>query len=223
MNVMQIKNKTRKPLQRSFLELILKKRYLIPVLLCIGALLVQARLMDPGGNRADQATILAYINRFNPQKTSQAQRRQLATIIIEESGRLHIPTEQQIDGRPINRAFLLAAYIRVESAFYPGALSTSDARGYMQLKMNTASWIAGKNGRNTRPELFKPRQNIVLGVDYINYLNTMFLDTRLSALAYNAGPASVQRGYFHEDYWEKILHTYRLLQSKHYDQAGIKL
>jgi len=86
---------------------------------------------------------------------------------------------------------ILAAITRQESAYDPMAVSSSDARGLMQLLPSTAKYIADKRDIRYRgtASLFQPEVNIRLGTAYYRYLMDQFDDNRiLSTAGYNAGP-----------------------------------
>lgn len=89
---------------------------------------------------------------------------------------------------------LILSVIKVESNFRPYVISNRGAIGLMQLKPDTAAWIAPKCGIQWEGEamLYKPEKNIRLGVCYLSYLRRKFrgdLEKMLSA--YNQGPAKV--------------------------------
>lgn len=84
---------------------------------------------------------------------------------------------------------LVAALIYVESDFNPRAVSKKGARGLMQIMPETASWIAEKRGEGFHSEqLYHPRENLMMGIWYLNWLYQEFSgDTALVLAAYNAG------------------------------------
>lgn len=91
---------------------------------------------------------------------------------------------------------LVLAVIREESHYLPTAVSSSDARGLMQLLPSTAKWIArSKLGLPYREEdLFEPETNIRLGAWYLGYLLGLFEgDLCKVVAAYNGGQGNVQR------------------------------
>jgi len=58
----------------------------------------------------------------------------------------------------------------------------------MQLTYPTAKEVASKlNLEITIEDLYKPEINIKLGINYINYLFTIFNDKQLVLISYNAG------------------------------------
>lgn len=91
---------------------------------------------------------------------------------------------------------LVLAVMREESHFSPTAVSTSGARGLMQLMPSTARWIAeAKLGENLREEeLLRPETNIKLGTWYLSHLLEQFDgDVAMAVAAYNGGPGNVGR------------------------------
>lgn len=91
---------------------------------------------------------------------------------------------------------LVLAVIRQESNFLPTALSSSDARGLMQLLPSTAKWIAESkvNERFSEDRLNDPDFNIRLGAWYLGYLIRLFdSDVPKAVAAYNGGQGNVQR------------------------------
>lgn len=81
---------------------------------------------------------------------------------------------------------LIRAIIHAESAFNPRAMSFKGAQGLMQLMPGTANDMGVLDA-------FDPVQNIRGGARYLGLLMKNFNgDVRLTAAAYNAGPAAVQ-------------------------------
>lgn len=91
--------------------------------------------------------------------------------------------------------FVLAV-IKTESRFNPLALGRFGEIGLMQIKPDTAEWIARKynitwNGRKT---LENPSANIKIGLAYMNYLRSKFNNKAMKYVsAYNMGPTNVRR------------------------------
>lgn len=98
-------------------------------------------------------------------------------------------------GYAIDKA-LVKAIIRQESAFNPYVVSRAGARGLMQLMPNTAQYIRKKQNRPvySRTALLNPKINMMLGQDYLVYLNEQ-MDSNLVHMiaAYNAGPGNVKK------------------------------
>lgn len=91
--------------------------------------------------------------------------------------------------------YLLAALIRVESRFRPGATSRQDARGLMQVMPETGAWVAVQLGmQNFEPDdLYRPEVNIRIGAWYLAEVRRWFGGNTAAALAaYNAGEHNVR-------------------------------
>ena len=206
--------------------LILKKRVIIPVLALLAVGMIRVDFSGSQSPLVQRERIAEYIETFDPSHTPRAHREALVEIIMRESEGLQVPATMKIDGRAISKAYLLTAFIRVESSFNPRARSYSDARGYMQLKPITAHWInRAPSGSQFHGNLnlYDTEVNVALGADYINYLMTEMDDVRQVALAYNAGPNSVRNGIYIESYWEKLLRTYRQLRSGEFRDEAVAL
>ncbi len=87
------------------------------------------------------------------------------------------------------------AIMRKESNYYPFALSSSDARGLLQLIPSTGEQVARKLGVAGYPDqLFDPDTNIRLGTAYLGGLYRRFQNQEaLAAGAYNAGEHAMMR------------------------------
>jgi len=100
--------------------------------------------------------------------------------------------EENLNSITINNSALntnlILSIIKQESKFNLNAKSSKDAFGLMQLTFPTAQEVAQKlNLEITLEDLFKPEINIKLGINYLNYLFTIFNDKELVILSYNAG------------------------------------
>lgn len=92
--------------------------------------------------------------------------------------------------------YLVLAVIREESGFSPTAVSSSDARGLMQLLPSTARWIAEDKLRipYREADLASPDHNIRLGTWYLRHLLDQFEgDLAWAVAAYNGGPGNLRR------------------------------
>lgn len=91
---------------------------------------------------------------------------------------------------------LVLAVMREESHFSPTAVSSSGARGLMQLMPSTAKWIAeAKLGETFQEEdLFRPETNVKLGTWYLGHLLEQWSgDVAMAVAAYNGGPGNLGR------------------------------
>lgn len=95
---------------------------------------------------------------------------------IREAARLYLIPEP-----------LIRAVIKVESNYFPTAVSRVGAQGLMQLMPATARRMAVRDS-------FDPRQNILGGTRYLRWLANMFNgDIVLTIAGYNAGEGAVVR------------------------------
>lgn len=96
--------------------------------------------------------------------------------------------------------YLIWAIMKQESSYRTSVISTSNAKGLLQLIPSTAEWIVKKDSRlkGIEPLLWKyPEYNIALGTAYFRYLLDRFNGNIVYAIAgYNAGPGRV-------DEWKK--------------------
>lgn len=94
----------------------------------------------------------------------------------------------------IDRDFLLAL-MRQESGFNPNAVSSSGARGLMQLMPFVAKSLSQKLGFSWYQEkgLFYPKENTKLGAYHVKQLDLIYGHPALIAASYNAGSSRVSR------------------------------
>lgn len=86
---------------------------------------------------------------------------------------------------------LVSAMIQQESAGNPDAVSPKGAQGLMQLMPATGKELAKKRGVAYDP--FDPEQNVMLGTDYIQSLQSRYGDDRLALIAYNWGMGNLDK------------------------------
>lgn len=92
--------------------------------------------------------------------------------------------------------FLIQALMREESYFNEFAISTSNARGLMQLLPSTAQEVAQWESMSgfRVSDLFLPETNIRLGSRYLGYLHETFNQNSMPSVgAYNGGPGAMKR------------------------------
>ena len=114
----------------------------------------------------------------------KAQSQNIARTVIAESARYKL-----------DPVFVLAV-IKTESKFNPVAVGRFGEIGLMQIKPDTAEWIAHKFGIpwNGADTLRNPSTNIRIGLAYMNYLRTQFTGKPVRYVsAYNMGPTNVRR------------------------------
>lgn len=88
---------------------------------------------------------------------------------------------------------LVWAVMRQESAFYPDAVSVSDARGLMQVIPSTWNWLAELQ-REAPADMFDPSDNIRYGTFYLRWLlDYLDGDFELAVSSYNRGQGYIRR------------------------------
>ncbi|MGL4610463.1 MAG: transglycosylase SLT domain-containing protein [Trueperaceae bacterium] len=88
---------------------------------------------------------------------------------------------------------LLWAIMRQESAFYPQAISRSNAKGLMQVIPSTWEWLAELQ-KETPGDPFDPATNIRYGAFYLQWLlNYLQSDEELVIVSYNRGQGYIKR------------------------------
>ena len=100
--------------------------------------------------------------------------------------------------------FLVAAVIKNESEFRPGAVSPVGAVGMMQIMPETGEWIAGQMGLAdySVDSLYNPGINIRMGCWYLSELKFEFRDNLLlMMMAYNAGRGNTH-GWMNANGWD---------------------
>jgi soluble lytic murein transglycosylase len=94
---------------------------------------------------------------------------------------------------------LLWAIMRQESAFYPKAISRSNAKGLMQVVPSTWDWLAELQ-EETPGDPFSSETNIRYGAFYLRWLlDYLEGDTELVMVSYNRGQGYIKR-LFESDY-----------------------
>ncbi|MBY0555247.1 lytic transglycosylase domain-containing protein [bacterium] len=122
---------------------------------------------------------------------------------------MNLSKEQSYD--PI---FLLAV-IKTESSFNANAIGGAGEIGLMQIKPDTAEWIANKKNIEWKgaKALKDPEYNILIGASYFKYLkNSVKSDSLKYVNAYNTGLASMHRmpasGLKKHPYFGKVINNY---------------
>ncbi|HPI39473.1 MAG TPA: lytic transglycosylase domain-containing protein [Pseudobdellovibrionaceae bacterium] len=101
---------------------------------------------------------------------------------------------QQSERKNLDPLFVMSL-IKTESNFNPEALGTIGEVGLMQLRPETAQWMASKVQMpwKNKEQLKNPSYNIKMGIAYLSYLKTHFDNEAAKYLpAYNAGPKKVK-------------------------------
>lgn len=143
-------------------------------------------------------------------KSAAAQVEQLSNLHFKlyQDVRKQLPEKQRAYAFRITRALLkesqrynfdpifVAAVIKTESSFNPLAIGGVGEIGLMQLRPETAKWIAKIAGISfsQAQDLKDPIKNIEIGVAYLDYLRSKFASTSYRYIAaYNMGPKNVRK------------------------------
>ena len=161
------------------------------------------RVSAQSGGAANRA-ILAVSMRANMPGLSMRLAREIADIDGRRfDGAFYpIPHWQPVGGYDVDPA-LVFAFMRIESAFNPSAVSPAGARGLMQLMPGTAGAMDTRSFKGSADLLLDPEINVTLGQRYIRHL----LDEPLIggelvrlAAAYNGGIGNLTR-------WKRLQDT----------------
>lgn len=109
---------------------------------------------------------------------------------------LHYVDEINTAGQKLNLSpYYLISIIKEESHFNPQAKSSTNAMGLMQVMPVTANYMASKLyiPLYSLSNLNDVKINILLGSNYLKYLNERFKNYLLMTAAYNAGEGAVSR------------------------------
>lgn len=127
---------------------------------------------------------------------------------IEQKLEKNLPTKYKAQAGELSEAIIkesvhyeldpvfVLAVIETESQFNPLAKGLFGEIGLMQIKPDTAAWIAGKYNmkKPTAKTLENPKENIKIGVAYFAFLRSNFnRDARGYLSAYNLGPRKYRR------------------------------
>ena len=144
----------------------------------------------------------------------KAQARTIARTVIAESAKYEL-----------DPVFVLAV-IATESKFNPEAIGRVGEIGLMQIRPETAKWMAQKIGMKWKGKesLKNPTVNIKLGTAYMDYLRNKFTSKPARYVsAYNMGPLNVRRlvakNVVPAEYNSKVMKNYKDLYAKIADKA----
>ena len=144
------------------------------------------------------ASVFLWLNRISTgkelEKVYAARERAAQQVVDEHPYRYRELIEAQAEQYNLHPAFG-ASIVLNESSFRPGVKSSAHARGLMQIRPDTGSYV---NRALDIPDyshdmLYDPETNIRFGCYYLGELSRRFGgDPILVAAAYNAGPTNVQ-------------------------------
>lgn len=164
-------------------------------------------------NASDRDFLVTYIEKtLVKPKTSNSQAAQsrslastIAQTILTQSKKYHFD--------PV----LVASVIATESRFRVNAQGQHKEQGLMQLRPDTAAWIAENTDEawTAKMSLFDPATNIKLGVAYLALLRKEFGENEVFLSAYNLGPnltrRFVKKQIVPKIYTERVLRNYAKL------------
>ncbi|MEZ4605916.1 MAG: transglycosylase SLT domain-containing protein [Deinococcales bacterium] len=117
-------------------------------------------------------------------------------------------TKQELDPE------LVWAVMRVESRFFPRALSSANAKGLMQFIPSTWEWMA-EYQKESPGDPYEPRDNIRYGTVYLRYLLNYFDgDVELAIPSYNGGQGYIRKLYESSAVAENKVDFYRLIDKR---------
>lgn len=141
--------------------------------------------------------------------------RSIARAIITESAKYKL-----------DPVFVLAV-IETESKFNPEAIGGVGEIGLMQIRPETAEWMAEKMGMKWKGKdsLKNPSVNIKIGLAYMDYLRSKFTSKPVRYVsAYNMGPLNVRRlvakNVVPEEYNSRVMKNYKELYAKITDKKS---
>lgn len=119
---------------------------------------------------------------------------------------------------------IVAAIIKVETNYKPGAESPKGALGIMQIMPDTADWVVQK-AKMEKVELSRVKEesglNIQIGTWYLDWLGDQFDGNMIAMIAaYNAGPTNV-KNWLQSGRWDGTLETAKNIpfgETRHYVQ-----
>ncbi len=90
-------------------------------------------------------------------------------------------------------ASLVASVICTESRFNKNAVSSTGAKGLMQIMPSTFSWVAGEIELGENSDILDPAINIEVGCYYLSYLIKKYNNMIYCLACYNAGEGVVSK------------------------------
>ena len=117
--------------------------------------------------------------------------------------------------------YVIYAFIKTESGFDPDAVSSTGARGLMQLMETAFDWVKFRLGDDddvTYDDMFDPETNIRYGAYMVSYLTKYFGCTDTAAAAYFSGIGEVSGWVSDNRYSSDGIHieTYPSKNAAHY-------
>lgn len=121
----------------------------------------------------------------------------------------------------IDKFIFVLSIIDVESSFRTNAVSKKGAVGLMQVMPYTADWLA-KRHKIDKYNLYDAKDNLKLGILYLNFLWFMFRDINKVIMAYNMGHNSIKKGRINKKYLYKIIKKFIYYKENVYASNSFK-
>lgn len=145
------------------------------------------------------------------------------TLVKENVPEKYIPEAHEITQTILEESqnykfdpLFVLAVIQTESKFNPEIKGSHGEIGLMQIKPDTAKWIAQKSNFVflNESDLFDPRKNIKIGVKYMSYLRKEFdSHPNLYITAYNMGPEKLKelksKNTSPKEYHDRVIENYK--------------
>lgn len=184
----------------------------------VGELLFALRT---SGDALERLEIVSTLQTFGEYRHSRVAAQELLSTFPDERSvwRLAYPEAFPAEVRAAaeqtgTEAELIWSVMRQESAFYPLAVSTSDARGLMQVIPSTWDWLAELQ-REEPADMFDVAANVRYGAFYLNWLLNYFDgDLQLAVASYNRGQGYIGRLFDGEDVQGDRSEWYRLIDAQ---------
>jgi len=112
---------------------------------------------------------------------------------------------------------LVLAVMSTESSFRRQVVSHKGAIGLMQVLPQTAYYVSEMHDHidlKSSEQLFEPRKNVTIGINYLSYLVDKFKNQKYALIAYNMGPTNlirkIREGNTPPDkYYRKVMKSYQ--------------
>jgi len=157
----------------------------------------------------NEQSLMVHIIDVLDHQLSSIDRARIARVLIEEA--------RHYESDPL----FMVAIIITESSFGPGRVSTTGARGLMQIKPSVAQAVAERQGLRwtNADQLFDPAYNVQLGSHYLFELIARFGSVKRALIAYNCGETAlnwrIETGLeLPLRYFERVMSNYHVLRAQ---------
>ncbi len=171
------------------------------------------KTIDLSTNASDRDFLFTYIEKTLAKPKRSASHNEETRKIAAAVTQTILTQSQKYHFDPV----LVASVIATESRFRVNAQGQHKEQGLMQLRPDTAAWIAENTDEtwSAKMSLFDPVTNIKLGVAYLALLRKEFGENEVFLSAYNLGPnltrKFVKKQIVPKIYTERVLRNYAKL------------